>query len=275
MDSAAGARLRNVHEMARGKNIQGAARWIEENARLFKKPVLGPLITLMDCKDRDHVNYLEQAVPKYAFGAFITQDRDDNRKLSEEFRRQFRGCDIFNVDANEYRERSVEHLAARGVPALDQTFEAPSVVKNVLCNISRLNESYVVDGSLSDVQIEALMRETEVKRAFTPKTAYSQLKSRYSSDVSTSTQEIREGGRYFRDAVDKGAIAGMKANVSRLEGEVAALERRRASGRCYGRSRRRRGQRARRLTEEQRSAARKGGLRQRSGRRRSGSRRRR
>ena len=260
MDSAAGARLRNVHEMARGKNIQGAARWIEENARLFKKPVLGPLITLMDCKDRDHVNYLEQAVPKYAFGAFITQDRDDNRKLSEEFRRQFRGCDIFNVDTNEYRERSVEHLAARGVRCtLDQTFEAPSVVKNVLCNISRLNESYVVDGSLSDVQIEALMRETEVKRAFTPKTAYSQFKSRYSSDVSTSTQEIREGGRYFRDAVDKGAIAEMKANVSRLEGEVAALEREESEKRPLLRSleaeEKRDSQELRRLTEEQRSAA--------------------
>ena len=74
------------------------------------------------------------------------------------------------MEKSVWSEPDVSHLRELGVThRLDQTFDAPAVIKTVLCNVSSLHKAYALK-SMPGAQVER-REDTEVRRAFTPDTA--------------------------------------------------------------------------------------------------------
>ena len=53
----------------RNPGIVEGDRWVQEHVNLFHKPVLGPVLTLIECDDRDHQNYLQGSCKDFLFAA--------------------------------------------------------------------------------------------------------------------------------------------------------------------------------------------------------------
>ena len=200
------------------------AEYVRENANYFVKPVLGPILTLMECADQTHRNMLSQSIANNVFGAYVTQTKADYDKVSATARAM--RCDVFLVEKSVWSEPDVSHLRELGVThRLDQTFDAPAVIKTVLCNVSSLHKAYALK-SMPGAQVERIVKTTEVRRAFTPDTAYASSTSRYdASAVAITVRDLRVSNT-FREAWTSASAASWRS-ASRARGERWRRSRRR------------------------------------------------
>jgi len=221
LNSVRGQRLAKAREVSKRQRLGEFDEYVRENANYFVKPVLGPILTLMECADQTHRNMLSQSIANNVFGAYVTQTKADYDKVSATARAM--RCDVFLVEKSVWSEPDVSHLRELGVThRLDQTFDAPAVIKTVLCNVSSLHKAYALK-SMPGAQVERIVKTTEVRRAFTPDTAYASSTSRYdASAVAITVRDLRVSNT-FQGGVDERERGELEKRVEGARREVAAL----------------------------------------------------
>ena len=221
LNSVRGQRLAKAREVSKRQRLAEFDEYVRENANYFVKPVLGPILTLMECADQTHRNMLSQSIANNVFGAYVTQTKADYDKVSATARAM--RCDVFLVEKSVWSEPDVSHLRELGVThRLDQTFDAPAVIKTVLCNVSSLHKAYALK-SMPGAQVERIVKTTEVRRAFTPDTAYASSTSRYdASAVAITVRDLRVSNT-FQGGVDERERGELEKRVEGARREVAAL----------------------------------------------------
>ena len=128
-----GQRLAKAREVSK---LQRLAEFDEmfENANYFVKPVLGPILTLMECADQTHRNMLSQNIANNVFGAYVTQTKADYDKVSATARAM--RCDVFLVEKSVWSRPTSRTSATRRDAPPGPDVDAPAVIKTALCNVS-------------------------------------------------------------------------------------------------------------------------------------------
>ena len=221
LNSVRGQRLAKAREVSKRQRLAEFDEYVRENANYFVKPVLGPILTLMECADSNHRNMLSQSISNTVFGAYVTQTKADYDKIHATARAM--KCDVFLVDKCTWSEPDVSHLTHLGVThRLDQTFDAPAVIKTALCNVSSLHKAYALK-PMPGAQVEKIVQTTEVRRAFTPDTAYASSTSRYDASARSITVRDLRASNTFQGGVDERERAELEKRAEGARKEVAAL----------------------------------------------------
>ena len=221
LNSVRGQRLVKAREVSKRQRLAEFDEYVRENANYFVKPVLGPILTLMECADPTHRNMLSQSINNTVFGAYVVQTKADYDKVHGTARAM--KCDVYLVDKVTWTEPDVSHLASLGVThRLDQTFDAPAVIKTVLCNVASLHKAYALK-PMPGAQVERIVKTTEVRRAFTPDTAYAASSSRYDAQAQSITVRDLRNSNTFQGGVDERERGELEKKVEGAKKEVAAL----------------------------------------------------
>ncbi|TVU29709.1 hypothetical protein EJB05_21288, partial [Eragrostis curvula] len=121
--------------------IVDAYRWVQDNRKHFRKEVYGPVLLEVNVQDRDLATYLENHVSNY-----IWKDASDCDKLVSKMKHY--GVPVLNYTADRGMRREpfniTPDMQQLGIfSRLDQVFEAPSVVKDILISQAALDCSYI------------------------------------------------------------------------------------------------------------------------------------
>jgi hypothetical protein len=174
------------------RNILEGDQWVNEHDNMFHKPVLGPILTLIECADPDHQNYLQATIPSFLFGAYITQDSRDRDTLNA----RFKGLQlsVINVAEVKYTEPDISHLIKHGIThRLDQLFKAdPAVMQAITDGAPGLTKGFVVDPRMSGDDIQKVLNSTEAFQAYTPRTVFAKTTSRYSTEIGLRSSDVRQ-----------------------------------------------------------------------------------
>ncbi|TVU08593.1 hypothetical protein EJB05_42002, partial [Eragrostis curvula] len=126
--------------------IFDAYHWVQDNKANFRREVYGPVLLEVNIQDRMHATYLENHVPNYIWKSFITLDASDRDALV----RQLKNYDvpILNYTGERGMRREPLNITPEmhqiGISTrLDQVFEAPAAVKDVLISQAALDCSYI------------------------------------------------------------------------------------------------------------------------------------
>ncbi|KAA8515642.1 hypothetical protein F0562_018747 [Nyssa sinensis] len=206
------------------EKIFEAYNWVQEHRHEFNKEVYGPVLLEVNVSNRVHADYLEGHVPYYIWRSFITQDSGDRDLLAKNIA-TFDVPVINYVGAeNRHKEpfRVSEEMRALGIYSrLDQVFDAPNAVKEVLCGQSGLDNSYI--GSK-----ETDHKANEVTRLgifdfWTPENHYRWSTSRYGGHVSAIVEPV-DRSRLLLCSVDIGELERLRSRIKELEETITALD---------------------------------------------------
>ncbi|XP_047337707.1 structural maintenance of chromosomes protein 5 [Impatiens glandulifera] len=206
------------------ERIREAYNWVQEHRQEFNKEVFGPVLLEVKVSNKKHADYLEGHVPHYIWKAFITQDSGDRDILFRNIGSM--GVPIINhvedesSDVNPYNLTDKMH--ALGIHSrLDQVFDAPHAVKEVLVGQFGLDHSYI--GSK-----EADQRANEVKNLgimdlWTPENHYRWSRSRYGGHISASVESV-DRSRLILCQQDTGELEKLTSRIKELTELVKTLD---------------------------------------------------
>ncbi|KAJ6299423.1 hypothetical protein OIU76_020397 [Salix suchowensis] len=206
------------------EKIFEAYHWLQEHRHELNKEVYGPVLLEVNVSNRDHADYLEGHVPYYIWKSFITQDPHDRDFLV----RNLKSFDvpILNYVRDKYRHKEPffisNEMRELGIYSrLDQVFEAPDAVKEVLISQFGLEHSYI--GSKETDQKAAEVAKLRVLDFWTPENHYRWSVSRYGGHVSGSVDPV-DRSRLLLCSSDVGEIERLRCRKEELEETVSALE---------------------------------------------------
>ncbi|XP_061985542.1 structural maintenance of chromosomes protein 5 isoform X3 [Populus nigra] len=206
------------------EKIFEAYHWLREHRQELNKEVYGPVLLEVNVSNRDHADYLEGHVPYYIWKSFITQDPHDRDFLV----RNLKSFDvpILNYVRDKYRHKEPffisNEMRELGIYSrLDQVFEAPDAVKEVLISQFGLEHSYI--GSKETDQKAAEVAKLRVLDFWTPENHYRWSVSRYGGHVSGSVDPV-DRSRLLLCGSDVGEIERLRCRKEELEEAVSALE---------------------------------------------------
>ncbi|KAL6873828.1 hypothetical protein ACP4OV_013910 [Aristida adscensionis] len=200
--------------------ITEAYQWVQANKPNFRKEVYGPVLLEVNTKDKMHTTYLENHVPNYIWKAFITQDASDRDMLVKQMKHY--GIPVLN------------HVPENGtIPApfnitpkmkqlgiysrLDQVFEAPPAVKDVLIGQAGLDNSYI--GTNETHHKADCVPNLGISDLWTPDNHYRWSKSRYSGYVSANVDTVYPS-RLFACSLDVSDIEKLRAQKEEHQKEI-------------------------------------------------------
>ncbi|KAK7243423.1 hypothetical protein RIF29_38219 [Crotalaria pallida] len=205
------------------EKIFEAYKWVQEHRSEFNKEVYGPVLVEVNAS-RQHATFLEGQVADYIWKSFITQDSGDRDLLVK----HLRSFDVpvlnYTGDGGQRREHFEisENMHALGIYSrLDQTFDAPVAVKEVMIEQFRLNHSYI--GSRVTDQKAAEVPKLGITDLWTPENHYRWSKSRYGNHISAVVDQV---GRlkYLLTNLDVGEIEKLNSQEREIEESIATLE---------------------------------------------------
>ncbi|KAJ6750850.1 hypothetical protein OIU85_001393 [Salix viminalis] len=206
------------------EKIFEAYHWLQEHRHELNMEVYGPVLLEVNVSNRDHADYLEGHVPYYIWKSFITQDPHDRDFLV----RNLKSFDvpILNYVRDKYRHKEPffisNEMRELGIYSrLDQVFEAPDAVKEVLISQFGLEHSYI--GSKETDQKAAEVAKLRVLDFWTPENHYRWSVSRYGGHVSGSVDPV-DRSRLLLCSSDVGEIERLRCRKEELEETVSALE---------------------------------------------------
>ncbi|KAK6140426.1 hypothetical protein DH2020_025836 [Rehmannia glutinosa] len=174
MENANNKRLQALKNSGAEKIFE-AYQWVQEHRSQFNKEVYGPVLLEVNVANRFHADYLEGHVAYYIWKAFITQDSEDRDLLVKNLR-------FFDVPV-------INHMRKFGISSrLDQVFEAPHAVKEVLIGQFGLDNSYI--GSKETDEKADLVFKLGIMDFWTPENHYRWSRSRYGSHVSGNVESV-------------------------------------------------------------------------------------
>ncbi|XP_011047356.1 PREDICTED: structural maintenance of chromosomes protein 5-like isoform X2 [Populus euphratica] len=206
------------------EKIFEAYHWLREHHQELNKEVYGPVLLEVNVSNRDHADYLEGHVPYYIWKSFITQDPHDRDFLV----RNLKSFDvpILNYVGDKHRHKEPffisNEMRELGIYSrLDQVFEAPDAVKEVLISQFGLEHSYI--GSKETDQKASEVAKLRVLDFWTPENHYRWSVSRYGGHVSGSVDPV-DRSRLLLCGSDVGEIERLRCRKEELEETVCALE---------------------------------------------------
>ncbi|KAG2613808.1 hypothetical protein PVAP13_4KG395400 [Panicum virgatum] len=211
-------RLRNTG----ADNITEAYYWVQENKRNFRGEVYGPVLLEVNVQDKLHATYLENHVPNYIWKSFITQDASDRDYMVRQMKKY--GIPVLNYAGERTRTRPLNitpEMKQLGIYSrLDQEFNAPDVVKEVLISQAMLDDSYIGTD-------ETHRRADEVSKIgildfWTPDNHYRWSKSRYGGHVSAFV-DIVYPSRLFVSNLDVSDIENLQLQKEQHEKNIEGM----------------------------------------------------
>lgn len=201
-----------------------AYKWLQDHRNELRKEVFGPVLIEVNVPDRQHATFLEAHVPNYIWKSFITQDPADRDFLV----RNLKSFDIpilnYVTCRSTQREpfRLTREMQELGICSrLDQVFDAPDAVKDVLISQTSLDQSFVGSSTTDKRAVE--LPKIDIFDFWTPESHYRWSKSRYGGHVSASVQAV-PSSRLFMYSMDVSDLEGQKSRKVDLESSIAVLE---------------------------------------------------
>ncbi|KAF3437342.1 hypothetical protein FNV43_RR20095 [Rhamnella rubrinervis] len=204
--------------------IYDAYNWLQEHRHEFNKEVYGPVLLEVNVADKVHANYLEGHVSSYIWKSFITQDSCDRDHL-------VRNLKHFDVPVLNYMENGgyrkepfqiSDEMRALGIYSrLDQVFNAPTAVKEVLISQCNLDKSYI--GSKETDQKADEVSKLGISDFWTPDNHYRWSISRYGGHASAIVETVTPS-QLFLCNLDAGEVERLRSRKMELEESINALE---------------------------------------------------
>ncbi|KAG6499372.1 hypothetical protein ZIOFF_039138 [Zingiber officinale] len=201
-----------------------AYKWVQEHRRELKKEVYGPVLLEVNVPDMSHATYLENHVPNYIWKSFITQDPEDRDFLV----RNLKSCNvpILNYVENRGTNRMAFQVSNKmrelGIcNRLDQVFDAPDAVKDVLISQAGLEHSYI--GTHATDQRADEVSSLDIMDLWTPESHYRWSRSKYGGHISASVDTVYPS-RLFSCSVDVSDIEKLKSLKDEIEHAIGGLE---------------------------------------------------
>ncbi|KAI3987496.1 hypothetical protein MKX01_000111 [Papaver californicum] len=204
-------KLMQALKISGADKIHEAYRWLQEHRHEFKKEVYGPILLEVTVPNKDHASYLEDHVASYIWRSFVTQDADDRDILIE-------GLKQFNVPVLNYEEE-MHNLGIYS--RLDQIFDGPNAVKEVMISQFGLQHSYI--GSRETDRQADRVPQLGISDLWTPENHYRWKTSRYGGHISSSVDSV-SSSRLFLCSADAGEIQKLRSSKRELEDTIAGLE---------------------------------------------------
>lgn len=201
-----------------------AYRWVQEHHHEFNKEVYGPVLLEVKVSNRTHADYIEGQVPYYIWKSFITQDSADRDLLVKNLGSM--DVPIINHVGHDCRDEdrfyASEEMRAFGIYSrLDQVFEAPNAVKEVMIGQFGLGSSYI--GSKETDQKADEIQKLGIYDFWTPENHYRWSKSRYGGHVSAIVEPV-DHSRLLLCNQDVGEIDRLRSRKMDLEDSISVLD---------------------------------------------------
>ncbi|KAJ4767251.1 Structural maintenance of chromosomes protein 5 [Rhynchospora pubera] len=198
-----------------------AYNWLQQHRSELKGEVYGPVLLEVNVPDKAHATYLEQHVPNHIWRAFIAQDKSDRDLLFSSFK-------SFNVPILNYLPERETHRSSFNLTQqmkelginsrLDQVFDAPNTVKEVLISQFGLDKSYI--GSNETHRRADKVSKIGILDFWTPENHYRWFKSRYRGNVSAMVDQVYPS-RLFMCNIDASDLEKLRSRKIELEEIIA------------------------------------------------------
>ncbi|KAF6986892.1 hypothetical protein CFC21_004594 [Triticum aestivum] len=184
-------KLLQALQRAGAERINEAYSWVQNNKNMFRGEVYGPVLLEVNVQSKTHAGYLESHVPNYIWRSFITQNASDRDLLVRQLKQY--GTPILNYTGGnsimcEPLNITPEMKQLGITSRLDQEFDAPPAVKNVLITQASVDQSYIgtnqADQSADDVV------KLGINDLWTPRNHYRWTRSRYGGHLSANVDSI-------------------------------------------------------------------------------------
>ncbi|KAD5802893.1 hypothetical protein E3N88_14253 [Mikania micrantha] len=223
MENIKNKRLQALRNSGADK-IFDAYQWVQAHRHEFKKEVYGPVLIEVNISNQLHAAYLESHVPYYIWKAFITQDSADRDFLFKNLR-SF-DVAVINHVADEIRSpepmRISQEMSSMGLYSrLDQVFDAPYAVKEVLIGQAGLEHSYI--GSKKSDENADKAHNFGIMDLWTPENHYRWSKSRYGGHVSASVEAVSDS-RLLLSNTDGEELNTLRGKKRELDETINGLE---------------------------------------------------
>ncbi|KAL8129198.1 hypothetical protein V2J09_018353 [Rumex salicifolius] len=205
------------------ERIFDAYNWLQANQGQLNKKVYGPVLLEVNVSNQSHAEYLEGQVSYYIWKSFITQDSGDRDLLVKNLR-QFDVPILNYVPNDHYRPppQISEEMRQLGIYSrLDQVFDAPAAVKEVLISQSGLDDSYI--GSKETNQRADEVSKLNIFDFWTPENHYRWNRSRYGGHISASVDGVSKS-RLLLCSSDGGELERLRSRKVELESTISDLE---------------------------------------------------
>ncbi|KAG9457404.1 hypothetical protein H6P81_001912 [Aristolochia fimbriata] len=204
--------------------IFDAYEWVQRHRCELRKEVFGPVLLEVNVPNRVHAAYLEDQVPFYIWKSFITQDSNDRDFLVKGLR-SF-DVPVLNFVEDRFPNKETFYISDEmerlGIYSrLDQIFDAPNAVKEVLISQAGLNRSYT--GSAETDQKADEVPHLGISDLWTPENHYRWSTSRYGGHVSAVVKSVTSSC-LFTSSVDIGEIEKFRSRKEELEADILDME---------------------------------------------------
>lgn len=145
--------MRNRKIFATDAQLQQTFEWVNQNRKLFRRPVHGPIVCEVSTKDSDTSDFLEQHVKNAVLKSFVVQCKEDYNLLYREVREKLKmRINIQLVEQGKlapvtrlYSDSMMELLKREhGIQGyLDECFDAPDPVMQALRSTSNVHSVLV------------------------------------------------------------------------------------------------------------------------------------
>ncbi|CAG7879398.1 hypothetical protein BRARA_C00699 [Brassica rapa] len=217
-------KLLNALHRSGADRIYEAYQWVQQNRHDFKREVYGPVLLEVNVPNRENACYLEGHISYYIWKSFITQDPEDRDLLVRNLKR-------FDVPVLNYVRDSgnhsapfhiSDHMRSLGLHSrLDQIFDAPSAVKEVLTSQFSLDDSYI-GSKITDQRAEEVSK-LGVTDFWTPDNHYRWSSSRYGGHSSASVDSVHPS-RLLLCGMDVGELEKLRSRKEELEDSISSIE---------------------------------------------------
>ncbi|KAH9312049.1 hypothetical protein KI387_027084, partial [Taxus chinensis] len=206
------------------RHIFEAVEWVKNHSNDFKKKVYGPVLLEVNVSNKSHTAYLEGHVPYYIWKSFITQDPYDRDLLVKNLK-PF-DIPVLNYTGNRQMQNKPlvvsDMMRNLGITSrLDEVFEAPSAVKEVLISQAALDHSFI--GSEETNRRADDANKLGVMDLWTPENHYRWSISRYGGHVSASVNPV-QGSRLFASNVDMREVNEITSKKRECEEHIAKID---------------------------------------------------
>ncbi|CAM0872704.1 unnamed protein product [Alopecurus aequalis] len=217
-------KLLQALERTGADKISEAYYWVQDNKNMFKREVYGPVLLEVNVQNKTHAAYLENHVPNYVWKSFITQDASDRDLLVRQLKQygipvlNYTGdnivrCEPFNITL-EMKQLGIKSR-------LDQEFEAPPAVKNVLITQASVDHSYIGTDQ-ADQRADDVVK-LGITDLWTPRNHYRWSRSRYGDHVSANVDSVYNS-RLFMCDLNISDIEMLRSENDELKKKVEGME---------------------------------------------------
>lgn len=221
----ANTKLLHALRKSGAEKIFEAYQWLQQHRHELNKEVFGPVLLEVNVSDQVHANFLEGHVAYYIWKSFITQDSGDRDFLVKNL--QSFDVPILNYVRNESGQKAPFEISKQmhelGIYSrLDQVFDAPTAVKEVLTSQFNLENSYI--GSEKTDRNADDAAKLGILDFWTPQNHYHWSVSRYGDKEKSASVEPVNDSRLLLCGLDNGEIEKLKSRKNELENSVADME---------------------------------------------------